>query len=410
MHDTQALPAVAWRWQPGQMAAAADARSEISGADRLSEACLALALAACCLHDVFRSMLHCHAWLLEPWPNLQSTKAQRPANSQGLLGGRASPRGLTSRLASLGSSAASASCRSHSGRRLLPRAMEQQGPPAPLLIGCYSVFCTMYMLVSLVAPFFPSTADDWNITAGEIGFITACDPLGEVFAGIVSTWILAKLGNTPTAVLGMLLNAVSSVVFGVAPLVSTSRTWLLPVFVASRLANGFATTVSYVAVFTMLCALQPDKVGTVTATVTVLSSAGIMVGPLFGSAFHRVGGWAVDHYQLDENWQFAFPFVACSVLCALPTLVLWKARRHLSDNSHAGDGSGDAEGGEEEEEEISLSEEVRRMGSVLNLSVCAAAISLVMSCGMMNSIYPILGPHMEPRCTAHNTLPGEHAP
>lgn len=69
------LAAVAWRWQPGQMAAAADARSEISGADRLSEACLALALAACCLHDVFRSMLHCHAWLLEPWPKY---KVQRP--------------------------------------------------------------------------------------------------------------------------------------------------------------------------------------------------------------------------------------------------------------------------------------------------------------------------------------------
>jgi hypothetical protein len=89
------LAAVAWRWQPGQMAAAADARSEISGADRLSEACLALALAACCLHDVFRSMLHCHAWLLEPWPKYKGPKAsQQPAKACLAAGPRlaASPR------------------------------------------------------------------------------------------------------------------------------------------------------------------------------------------------------------------------------------------------------------------------------------------------------------------------------
>ena len=42
-----------------------------------------------------------------------------------------------------------------------------------LLVACYSVFASMYMLVSLVAPFFPKAADKWGITPPQIGFIVS---------------------------------------------------------------------------------------------------------------------------------------------------------------------------------------------------------------------------------------------
>ena len=40
--------------------------------------------------------------------------------------------------------------------------------PNSLLIACYSVFASMYMLVSLVAPFFPAQANNWGISPGMV--------------------------------------------------------------------------------------------------------------------------------------------------------------------------------------------------------------------------------------------------
>jgi MFS family permease len=160
-----------------------------------------------------------------------------------------------------------------------------QGPDRFLLMGCYSVFVSMYMLVSLVAPFFPSRADDWGITSTEVGFITSCDPLGEVIAAVFSGWLIAKLGTKKAAVGGMAVNGLAGLCFGLAPLVTEDRDVLVPVFVVTRMISGGATTVAYVAVFTMLCVMQPDKVGQVTAYCNVLTAVGLMVGPLFGGVF-----------------------------------------------------------------------------------------------------------------------------
>ena len=270
--------------------------------------------------------------------------------------------------------------------------------PMIIILACYSAFPSMYMLVSLVAPFFPNRADDWGLSASEIGNIIAMDPVGEVLAAVIGTWVMAKLGTKNAGVAGMVVNAVSSVVFGVAPVVSTARGFLLPVFIMSRLMNGVATTVTYVAMFTMLCTLQPGKVGTVTAYATALTTIGVMVGPPFGGTLHSFGGVLVRYFELEEDWQFATPFIGCSILLVVPTIVLFLVPPVEAGAEEGGEGEG-------EEEEVSFVEEVRRMVSVVNVPILAGAVSLITSCIMMNAIYPILAPHLEPRCTQVRKTP-----
>ena len=230
-------------------------------------------------------------------------------------------------------------------------------PPRGLLVACYSVFASMYMLVSLVAPFFPVEAAKWGLSQQAIGFVISCDPIGEVLSAVVATYIMAKVGMAQSATLGMVGNALSSCVFGLAPLVSHSPAFLLPVFVLMRLVNGVATNVTFVSLFTLLCCLQPGKSGQVTGNTAVLTSVGLILGPPFGGVLHQAGGAVVGALGLQPDWQFAAPFIGCSVVMVLPSLWLWAAREQAA--------AAEKED-EEEEEELRLVDEMQRMYRVLD--------------------------------------------
>jgi hypothetical protein len=134
-----------------------------------------------------------------------------------------------------------------------------------LLASCYAVFATMYMNMSLVAPFVPRAAAEWGISPAQVGVLVGCDPIGELLSAALVTWIVARLGVCRASMFGVIGNAVSSIIFGLAPLLTTNPRVLFPVFVVMRLVNGAATNVSFVAIFTLLCCLMPHKIGSVTA-------------------------------------------------------------------------------------------------------------------------------------------------
>ena len=107
----------------------------------------------------------------------------------------------------------------------------------------------------------------------------------------------------------------------------------------------------------------------------------------------------------EPNWQFATPFIGCSLLLVAPNWVLW----HAGTVAEAA-AVENAEEGEEEEEEVTFTEEWRRMYSVFSAPVAAGAIALLTSCIMLNAQFPILGPHLEARATAHHVVPGSDQP
>jgi MFS family permease len=254
-------------------------------------------------------------------------------------------------------------------RGLLRAAGDDAAPPIStvLLVGCYSSFASMYMLVSFVAPFFPPIGKGWGLTSSQIGLICACDAIGEVLSSAFATLALAKLGAVRASTLGMVGNGISSLLFGMAPLLTHNPRILFPFFVSMRLINGAATNITYIGLMTVLCTLMPNRTGQVVSTIAVLTTAGLTAGPPFRGLLITSGGWLVDTFKLNHDWQFATPFVGCTLLLLAPTWVLYRAREEVA----GADSDGVSEEGEEEED-ISCSEELRRMGAVLNRTTLTA--------------------------------------
>ena len=113
-----------------------------------------------------------------------------------------------------------------------------------LLLGCYTSFASMYILVSFVAPFFPPNAKRWHLKGWMIGWICACDAIGEVLSTAFATLVLAKMGAARAAVAGQIGNGVSSLLFGLLPLVTSNETVLFCGFTAFRLTCVSKSTVS----------------------------------------------------------------------------------------------------------------------------------------------------------------------
>jgi MFS family permease len=202
----------------------------------------------------------------------------------------------------------------------------EDGVPTLLLIGSYSSFASMYMVVSLIGPFFPPAATKWGFDPDAIGIICACDPIGEILSTVFATWVMAKMGAVRAACAGMIGNGISSIIFGFLPMYSTHRSFLYPMFVIMRLSNGAATNVTYISAMTLLCCLMPDKIGAVTGNVAVLTTIGLIAGPPFGSVMATWGQSLVTSFDLNKNFSFAVPFIGATVLLVAPTFVLWRSR------------------------------------------------------------------------------------
>ena len=74
-----------------------------------------------------------------------------------------------------------------------------------------------------------------------------------------------------------------------------------------------------------------------------------------------------------QNLQFLTPFVGCTLALLAPTYILWKARSDVDAAEAAADQD------EKEEVEVSLSQELRRMKSVINKPVLAAVLATVVT-------------------------------
>ena len=105
-----------------------------------------------------------------------------------------------------------------------------------------------------------------------------------------------------------------------------------------------------------------------------------------------------------QNLQFLTPFVGCTLVLLAPTYILWKARSDVDAAEAAADQD------EEEEVEVSLSQELRRMKSVINKPVLAAVLATVVTSIGQDARDPILGPHLSSRCEDEDVLQDEHFP
>ncbi len=145
-----------------------------------------------------------------------------------------------------------------------------------LALTCAMVLVDTVFYATLV-PLLPYFTETLGLSKSAVGVLSAAFGVGVLLGSAPGGYLAARLGVKPTALGGLILMSVSSLLFGFA-----GEMWGL---VALRLAAGFGSALSWVAAFTWLVARVPEeRRGQTIGTLLSAAVAGVLLGPVLGSA------------------------------------------------------------------------------------------------------------------------------
>jgi MFS family permease len=161
------------------------------------------------------------------------------------------------------------------------------------LVGAVVFLDTMFF--TALAPLLPEYTDDLGLSKAEAGLLAGAYPAGVLLAGIPSGILAARAGVKRTLLGGLLLLAVTTILFGLADEFS--------LLALARLIQGLASACAWTAGFTWLVDAAPsDRRGTMIGTALGVAIAGALFGPVLGAvasvtgtapAFGAIGAAAV---------------------------------------------------------------------------------------------------------------------
>lgn len=133
-----------------------------------------------------------------------------------------------------------------------------------------------------IAPLLPDYVDDLDLTKAEAGILSASYAAGTLAASLPAGFVASRMGPRQTAISGLLLLGVSSLVFGFA-----EQILLLD---AARFVQGIAGALIWAGALTWLITSTPDdKRGTYIGAVLGTAVGGALFGPALGAAAGEVG-------------------------------------------------------------------------------------------------------------------------
>jgi MFS family permease len=151
-----------------------------------------------------------------------------------------------------------------------------------LLVLCGSIVICDTMFFAALTPLLPSYVEDFDLSKAGAGVLQAAYPLGSLIGSIPSGYAAARFGAKPTAIIGLLMIAVTSVLFGVAD--------SIVVLDLARFVQGLASACAWTAAFTWLVAVAPrQQRGQLIGTVLGLAIAGALFGPVLGGLGSLLG-------------------------------------------------------------------------------------------------------------------------
>ena len=128
---------------------------------------------------------------------------------------------------------------------------------------------------SAVAPLLPHYVDELDLSKSAAGILTGSFAAGSLVGAIPAGWLAGRWGVKPTMVFGLLLLAVSSVVFGLA-----REVWLLDTV---RFVQGLASGCTWSAGFAWVVErAPPERRGELIGTPLAAAIAGALLGPVLG--------------------------------------------------------------------------------------------------------------------------------
>ncbi len=133
-----------------------------------------------------------------------------------------------------------------------------------------------------LVPLVPYFTGEFGLSKSAAGILSGAFGAGVLLGAAPGGYLAARLGVKPTALGGLALLSVASLLFGFA-----GGAWEL---VALRLAAGFGSALSWVAALTWLVAWAPeDHRGRMLGTLLGAAVVGALLGPVLGSAAATIG-------------------------------------------------------------------------------------------------------------------------
>jgi MFS family permease len=137
-----------------------------------------------------------------------------------------------------------------------------------------------------IAPLLPDYAAEFGLSEAEAGVLAAAYAAGTLLSALPAGYVAAVVGPRRTAIAGLLMLGVSSVVFGFGESVL-----LLD---AARFAQGVSGALIWSGALAWLIATTPpERRGSVIGTALGTAVAGALIGPLIGALAAEVGTEAV---------------------------------------------------------------------------------------------------------------------
>jgi MFS family permease len=133
-----------------------------------------------------------------------------------------------------------------------------------------------------LTPLVPYFTGELGLSKSLVGVLSGAFGVGVLLGSAPGGYLATRLGVRPTAVAGLGLMSVASLLFGFA-----SEAWEL---VALRLAAGFGSALSWVSALTWLTAQTPEeRRGEMLGTLGSAAVVGALLGPALGGVAATVG-------------------------------------------------------------------------------------------------------------------------
>lgn len=184
------------------------------------------------------------------------------------------------------------------------------------LIAIGSVHFSSSICISLQAPFYPAEAEQKGATATEYGLVFGSFELVAFLSSPFFGRYIHSIGTNCLLSLGMLLNAVTAILFGFLDYVTTHNEFIILSFVL-RILESLGATAALIAAFSLTAACFPNSVATTFATLEVFYGLGYIVGPTIGGFLFSVGGFKLPFFVIG----IATTVIAVIVSCVIPPVV-----------------------------------------------------------------------------------------
>jgi MFS family permease len=150
-----------------------------------------------------------------------------------------------------------------------------------LALSCAIVLVDTIFYAALY-PLVPYFEDELGLSKSVVGVLSGAYGAGVLAGSVPGGYLASRSGVRITAVVGLTLMSVTSVVFALA-----DSTWLL---VLARFTGGFGSALSWVAAFTWLVDRAPEERRAELIGVLISSAVvGALLGPVLGSVAATVG-------------------------------------------------------------------------------------------------------------------------